>query len=209
MTYNPNIPQGPIAPDVQTVDVRTNFSQFDVVFGNNHSPLNSSRQGDHEAIVLEKQLSDPVIDEDLVAFYCKDVASKVSSEPQLFFKIPKFLPTLLDPKNQPSRPVQLTYNTVDIVGPIFQSFLPDGYLLFFGSTSNIAITITLPVATNGILLAIATPNTMTTAGTPIPFNVSTSVVNTANNNQFNIMSTLNAGGPLIPYSFTWMAVARA
>ncbi len=201
MTYSPIVPQSGPSPAATQAQIQTNFAEFALKLLVNHSAMNSKNQGDHEGIVLEKQTVDPGVVEDLVALYCKDVISQASTEPQLFAQIKKFLPTSIDGTPAPNTPMQLTYNTVDTVGPNqFQSFLPGGYLLHFGSTTATG-TITLSPAGSAILMAIATPNNMTTSGTPTPFTISTAIVN---NSQFNIFS--NATGV---FSITWLAISKA
>lgn len=207
MTYAPTIPQGLPSPFSQVTQVQNNFADYATKFAVNHTALNATNQGAHEGVILTSQgVVDPDVTQDLVAFYCRDAISQLGTEPQLFFKIPKFLPTALDTTNAPNAAIQLTYNTVNTVGPIFQSFLPAGYLLFFGTVTDITINITLVPAPRQIIIAIANPNTMTTAGNPIPFDVSTQILS---NDTFKINSNLNFGGPVIPYSFTWMAIAQA
>lgn len=204
MTYSFIKPDGGPSPKVDVVQIRTNFSQFATIFNGNHTALNNTNQGDHENVILTKQTADPGVTQDLDVLYCKDATSQAGTQPQLFIQIPKFLPNQFDTTQAENTPMQLTYNSVNTAGPVYQSFLPGGYLLFFGSTSNIAVNITLSPAPTKILIAIATPNTMTTAGTPIPFNVSTTILT---NSTFKINSTLNGSGPVIAYSFGWMAVA--
>jgi len=200
MTYSPLIPQGDLSPASQVVQVQTNFSTYQTGFNSNHVNLNTSGQGKHATIVLERQTSDPGVTEDLAVLYNKNAISNLGTQPQLFLQIPKFLPNEV-----PNTPMQLTYNSVNTAGPIYQSFLSGGYLLYFGTITDITIPITLSPAPTKILMANATPNTMTTAGTPIPFTVSTQILTTSS---FKINSTLNAGGPVIAYSFTWIAVGK-
>lgn len=215
MTYSPNKPDAGPSPKVDVSQIQTDFSQFASIFANNHTALNDRNQGAHEAVILNRQFVDPGVTEDLSILYTKNAASKGGTQLQLFVQIPKFLPTDQDTTNAPNRGMQLTYNSVNIAGPIYQSFLPGGYLLYQGSVSGnttpnvlIADTVILSPAPTQILVTIATPNTRTSAGTPIPFNVSTTI-NTVTNDRFTINSTGNGSSGSIPYSFCWVAIARA
>ena len=199
MTYDPTIPTGQISPKDQVTQVQTNFSQFGTVFANNHTAFNTAKQGCHEKIIMAQASSVPPITEDLVNFFALNATSHTGTQPQLFFQIPRFLPTPLDP-NDPGNPgVQLTSNTVNTVGPVYQSFLPGGLLLYFGSVSALG-TVSLSPAPSAIIIAIATANNMTTVGTFIPFDVSTNIIN---NFQFNINSSIASGA----FTYTWMAIA--
>ncbi len=206
MTYDPNSPQGPPSPASQVAQVRTNFSTFESVFARNHTALNSARQGDHEGIVLEKRLVDPEVVENLVALYCKDATSNLNTQPQIFCRIPKFLPTSLDTTDADNDPMQLTYDKVNVAGPVYQSFVAGAYLIYFGTVTSIVAPIVLSPAPTKILIAIANPNTFTNTGTFVPFQVSTKILTTST---FKINSTLNVGGTPIAYSFTWFAIAQA
>jgi hypothetical protein len=205
MTYSFVKPDAGPSPKDDVVQIRTNFSQFATIFNGNHTALNASNAGDHEPVVFTLQSADPGVTQDLDVLYCKNASSQAGTQPQLFVQIPDFLPNHNDPTVTKNDPMQLTYNSVNTAGPVYQSFLPGGYLLFFGSTSNIAVNITLSPAPTKILVAIATPNTMTTVGTPRPFFVSTQIVS---NSTFKINSSLNIGGPVIAYSFGWVAIAQ-
>jgi hypothetical protein len=206
MTYNPNIPIGVNPPANQVVEIQTNFSKFASIFSTttgsntfNHTAFNTFNAGDHETILFELQTTAPGVTLDLDVLFSMTASSKLGSQPQLFLQIPKFLPTLLDTNNPGNPAMQLTYNSVNTAGPVYQSFLAGGYLLFFGSTSNIATNITLSPAPTAILIAIAYPNTVQSTGNSSPFTVSTTIIS---NNQFKINSNLGT----TPYSFTWMAI---
>lgn len=207
MTYLPDIPLASISPKDQAPQIQTNFAQFATVFANNHTAIDIDAEGDHEGIIINKRLTDPGVTQDLDVIYCKDApAATGGPQPQLFLQIPKFLPTPLDPSTPGNPPMQLTYNQVNTAGPIFQSFLPGGFLMYFGSTSNIAVAITLSPAPTKILAALAFPNTLqTVAPFFFPFDVSTQILTAST---FKINSTLNGSGPPIAYSFTWIAIAQ-
>lgn len=212
MTYSPIIPQGLPPPRDQVVQVQTNFAQFAAIFSllsggvtYNHTALNDPHQGDHESILLTLQNDDPEVIQDLVAFYCKNAPSQAGIQPQLFFRTPKFLPTKSDPTTAGNAPMQLTYNSVNTAGPVFQSFLAGAYILYFGMITDITVNITLSPAPTKILAAIANANTLTSVGTPTPFDVSTQILS---NSTFKINSNLD-GTHTTTYSFTWLAVAQA
>mgnify|MGYP001599859939 FL=1 len=199
MTYSPKIPQGNQTPAGTQAFIQTNFSQYAAKFLVNHTAINSNKQGDHEAIVFEKQLVDPGVTEDLVALYCKDAISASSTQPQLFFQILKFLPKFRDYTDAPNTPMQLTFDQVNTAGPVYQSFMAGAYLLYFGMTINIAVHIDLIPTPSVILSVIANPNNLA-AG--IPFDVGVTVTAA---NSFKINSTTAVG----VYTFTWMAIALA
>lgn len=215
MTFSPTTPQSQLSPATTQAQIRTNFSEFARIFALNHSAFNSANQGDHENVIFSTQATDPGVTEDLVALYSKDATSLSGTQPQLFAKIKKFLPNSFDTENAANTPMQLTFNTVNVAGPQYQSFLPGGYLLYFGintgvTVPNVAIadTIILSPAPTQFITAIAIPNTMTTIGTPVPFTVATEI-NTATNDRFIIHSSGNSSGAPIPYSFTYIAIAKA
>lgn len=202
MTYVPNTPQAQPSPKDTRAQIQTNFAQWAAQFVKNHSAMNSSSQGDHQAVVMEIQVADPGVTQDLVALFCKPAFSTAGVQAQLFSQIKKFLPTPMDGTEAPNTGIQLTYNTVNTAGPTqYQSFLPNGYILYFGTTNAVG-TITLSPAPTIILCAIAMPNNLTTVGTPVPNTVST---NPLNNFQFDILSSTATG----TYSFTWLVIAKA
>lgn len=82
---------------------------------------------------MERQASDPGVTQDLTVLYNKNAKSKLSTEPQLFVQIPKFLPTAQDTSKAPNSGMQITYNAVNTAGPQYQSFLIGGYLLYIGT----------------------------------------------------------------------------
>lgn len=219
MTYSPTSPQGVPSPLAQAAQVRTNFAQFAALFSHtigaaiyNHMALNDPKQGDHASVIFQNRSGDPTITTNLDVLYSKDATSKAGTQAQLFLRIPNFLPTFQDPSTPGNDPMQLTYNAVDLTGPDYQSFLAGGYLIYFGSFtgntvpgSGINVTRILSPAPTILLLAIAVPNTMTSVGTPVPFTVST-VINTVTNDRFDVNSTANGSGGIIPYSFKWIAI---
>jgi hypothetical protein len=212
MTYNPLIPQGDNSPANQVSPIQTNYSQFASVFstkrgGNtyNHTAVNGLNQGDHETVILQNQLTDPTITDNFAAIYATNAASKAGKQPQLWMRILKYLPNQFVTKNPGNPPIQLTYNQVNTTGPIYQSFLPGGYLLYWGQTSisspMTSIPITLSPTPTTIIIAIAYPNS-TTSG--VARFVGTTIK--SDNTGFTIFTQAFSSGSV---PFTWMAIALA
>lgn len=202
MTYVPDSPQDLPSPKDTQAQIQTNFAQFALKFLVNHSAINSSSQGDHQAIVLENQAGDPGVVEDLVAVFSKNANSFVGAQPQLFTQIKKLVPTPEDPRGAINTGIQQTYNTVNTAGPNqYQSFLPNGYVVYFGTKTGVGV-VTLSPTPSQIIIAMAFPNNLTTVGTPVPNTVSTI---TLNNFQFQILSSTATGTD----TFTWLAIAKA
>lgn len=198
MTYNPLIPIGEDSPANQAAKIRQNFSSLASVFSRtvagsvyNHTPFNNFNQGDHETILFQKQSSDHGVSLNLDVLYAKDVVSASSTEPQLFVQIPQFVP------NKTNSPMQLTFNVVNTVGPIYQSFLPGGYLLYFGTAPNNALPITLVPTPKEIIIVLAEPNS--NAG----FRDVSAII--TNPDKITLYSGINTGA--IPLS--WLAIAKA
>ena len=197
MTYSPTIPTDLPPPNIAVDSLRTNFAQYATNFKVNHVALNDSNQGKHANIILENQTIDPGVIGTYDAVYTKSVTSASSTSQQLFLQVPQFLPNA-----QPNLPMQLTFNSVNIAGPQYQTFLPGGYIMYFGKVSAVPVTITLVPAPTKIVCAIANPNNFTSVGTAIPFDVSTNVISAS---QFTIKSLAASG----VYTFTWIAIAQA
>jgi len=204
MTYTPIKPDSGPSPAVDTTYIRDNFAQFAAIFSStaggiiyNHTPINDRNQGDHEVVLLEKQATDPEVTENWATLYAKDANSNAGIQPQIFARIQKFLPTNIDPRNAQNTPMQLTYNQVNTAGPVYQSFIPGGFLVYFGTTNNIAVPITVSPVPTSLFLAIAAPYNVTTGN--IPFDTTTEILSTS---QFRINS-LSATGV---YTFGWVAI---
>lgn len=212
MTYNPNIPPPTTSPALSPVPIQTNYSQFAAIFSAltggvfyNHIPLNNPNQGKHGAVIFENQSSDPSVTQDLDALYCKNTTSAASpsGQPQMFVRIPKFLPFGSDPEPAPNFPMQLTYNSVNTSGPNqYQSFLPGGFILYFGNTTTIGTPITLsPTPTEIVMVqAYSQGSAGGTANEPY-----TSGVNVTQPGTIQILSGNAPGGA----NFLWMAIAKA
>jgi hypothetical protein len=196
MTYSHTKPDSGLSPAIDVTQIQTNFSQYATIFSNNHTALNNANQGDHEGVILTEQTNDPGVTQNLDVLYCKAASGSSGIQPQLFVQIPTFLPTANDPTVGPFAPLHMTFNVVNTSGPVYQSFLPGGNLLYFGTVSSISTPITLSPAPSSILVAIATPNNVQGFGNP--FTVSTTI-NSAST--FTINS--NATGV---FTFTWIAI---
>lgn len=162
--YNPLIPLPTDSPNTSSSPIQVNFAQFQAIFSTltagvnyNHMPMNDPNQGKHAAILMENESTDPGVTGDYTVLYNKNAVTKASTQPQLFVQIPKFLPTTGDTTNAPNDPMQLTYNSVNIAGPQYYSFMPGGYLIYFGSTNNIAASIVLSPVPTAIVCAISLP----------------------------------------------------
>ena len=206
MTYNPSKPDSGPSPKLDAPQIRADFSQFAAIFSRssggvfyNHTPLNNRNQGDHESIILQNQSADPGVTDDYDVLYAKNVTSKVDTQPQLFVQIPKFLPTAIDVVDAQNLPMQLTYNKVNTSGPIYQSFLPGGYLIYFGMVNDITINIVLSPEPTKILIALAEPNRLCAGAGSVPPTVSTKIIG---NKTFKINSNITG-----TYTFTWLAIA--
>ena len=214
MTYTRNKPNSGKAPNLDAPTIQDNFATFQTVFSKNHLAINAANQGDHSTVIFQNQLTFPGVAPNTDYLISHNATSKGGTQPQLFVKIPKFLPTANDPTNATNSEMQLTFNTVNLVGPNqFQSFLIGGYLIYFGTTTGntvnnviTSILITLVPAPTEIIVAIATPNTMTNFSPVRPFDVKTQI---NSNSTFTISSVANSDHASIPYSFGWVAIARA
>jgi hypothetical protein len=211
MTYTPTKPdQGP-SPYLDAPKIQANFSVFNTAFSANHVSMNTFKQGDHLGVIIQKQANFPGLVKDSVVLFARDTTSKIDTQPQLYIKIPQFLPNKVQ-----NRAMQLTYNKVNIAGPQYQTFMIGGYLVYMGTeTGNtapntiISTQITLVPAPTTILMAIATANTFNTKSSglgPEPFDMFTKIDNNA---QFTVSSSANGSRLSIAYSFTWIAIGSA
>lgn len=196
MTYSPTKPDIGPSPKLDAPQIRTNFTQFNTAFALNHTSLNDRFQGDHEDVILTNQ-ADPTLSGDETILYSKSATATTGGpQPQLFAMIPNFLPIPGD-TTKLNAPIgmQLTYNSVNIAGPQYQSFLPGGYILYFGSGTGNS-TITLSPAPTAILVAIATATTALSGG--LPNQASTTNITAT---QFDVKTTGT--------TFVWYAIAKA
>jgi hypothetical protein len=142
MTYDPTIPKVTASPSVSAPKIEVNFSSYAAIFSRtvgavyNHIAFNQQNQGKHAVVLMEKQTADPGVTQDLSVLFNKDASSALGIQPQLFAQIPKFLPTADDTRTATNSPMQITYNTANTAGPIYQSFSIGGYIIYFGSTDT-------------------------------------------------------------------------
>ena len=222
MSYDANIPSPESSPSNSVSQIQTNFAQFASIFSNlngifyNHVAFSTTdpSQGKHGAVIFEKQLSDPGVTQSLDVLYSKDASSHAGTQPQLFIQIPEFLPTSIDKNPATNAPMQLTYNSVGMAGPIYYSFLPGGYLIYFGSAitagapPNGTVTVTLSPVPTAILSVQAMPTGTGSASnggptrTNVPFD-SWVIVNQA-------LSTIQINSKRAPAgsTFLWMVVGK-
>jgi len=210
MTYTRKKPDSGPSPFLDAPLIQDNFFTYDAAFTQNHVSLNQRNQGCHSQIIFERQSSDPSNINDEVAVYNKNATSQAGTQPQLFIKIPKFLPTDNDTTNATNASMQVTYNTVNIAGPQYQSFLIGRYLIFFGTFSGMtsgtnatSTTITLSPVPTKIVCALASPNTSQTGGSQTPFTIATDIIS---NSQFIVRTSGNNQAGNIAYSFTYTAI---
>lgn len=216
MTYDPQIPLVTESPLTSASPIQINFDQFAKIFSVlagglfiNHVPFNNANQGQHGAMIFQKQIADLGVTQDLDVLYAKDYVGKVSTEPQLYAQIPEFLPTSLDTTNAPNTPMQLTYNSVGTAGPLYYSFLPGGYLVYFGmvtGTNFTAYPLIMSPTPKSLLIAIANPNTVEINSQHRPMKISTAITS---NDTFFVNSTVGTSPSPATYDFTWFAVGVA
>jgi hypothetical protein len=208
MSYSPNIPEAEASPQNSASPIQQNFSSYAAAFSvltggvyYNHMPINDQNGGKHAAILLDNQSSAPGVTQDLDVLFSMNAISAASTQPQLFVQIPQFLPTPIDTSIAPNTPMQLTYNSVNTSGPQYQSFLPGGYLLYFGlisSLSGLGTTITLSPTPTKILMVQSFAAALDGGAAPAPW------VTIAQPGMFTVFSTIGLAKP-----FYYMAIAQA
>lgn len=198
MAYLKDKPDAGKSPKLDAPIIQSNFADFATAFATNHEALNSIHQGNHKNVIFKLQTTDPVVEDSFDTIYSKNAISKVSTEPQLFIRIPKFLAA----STSSNTPMQLTYNKVNITGAggLYQSFIAGGYIVYFGKGfTAIGTPLTMSPAPTKLLMAIATVNNFDTVTQPgFPFTVGTRILTTS---QFQIFSNATAGTP-----FSWFAI---
>lgn len=200
MTYSPSYPENTPPPDTGINNVRTNFSSYAGIFDNNHVALNANNQGKHTHVILQSQGSDPSVEGSFDTLYVKSVIATSGTFQELFAKIPSFVPL------KPNDPMQLTFNVVNTSGvPYYQSFLPGGYIVFFGTIPS-AVTINVPIvlvpAPSKILCVIPNPTKFGGVGlTAKPVEMSVTI---NSNSQFTINSSFPGGTGDIK----WLAICK-
>lgn len=185
MTYIASKPDSGFSPVLDCPTIQGNFDAFNSIFSSssggvnyNHTAMNLKNQGDHEVVLFQQQSTDPNPTDNIVAFYSKAASSAVSTQPQLFSQTEVFLPAITN------NAIQMTYNTINNTGPIYQSFLPGNpglfcgpYLVYFGNfvgSGNTVITVS-PASTR-LLFAYANVYAVTIVGAPVAYPVATQIL---------------------------------
>lgn len=204
MSYSIVKPDPGPSPFLDAPTIQGNFAAWATTFKKDHMDMNLRTQGDHKYVVMTNLVAGPPLvgDEDILFNKNATQATGGPTQPQLFVKIPVFLPTMADPTPSPVPiAMQLTYNQVNVAGPQFQSFLPGGYLLYFGSETNVVgsrIVNLVPVPTK-IIIAIATADK---AGAG---NLAASIATSINSaSQFTIFSNVTS-----PNTVQYWVIAQA
>lgn len=200
-SYDPLKPTNLPPPAEGVQSIQGNFSTYSTVFDNNHLALNLGNQGKHTNVIFQEQSTDPSVDGSFSALYGKSVVAASATFQGLFSRIPQFLTD-----DKPNNPMQLTFNVVNTAGPQYQSFLPGGYIIYFGTvaSANIVNTqVTLVPAPSEILCVIPNPTKLGGVGlTPSrPVQIAVTVNNAS---QF----TVNATFPTGTGDIKWLAIAR-
>ncbi len=191
--YNPTIPQDNPPPVIATAAIKANFKAYNTIFANNHVAMNDSNQGKHTNVIFQQQTQDPEAT-NFDAIYCKANPSSSGTNLQMFLRVPAFLPN-----SQANLPQQWTFNKVNTAGPQFQSFLPGGFVMYFGNITSVPTTITLSPTPSQIVCAIANANAFANGGTGAPLDVETQVLTAST---FKITSQSTG-----PYNISWIAIA--
>ena len=200
MTYVDNKPDPGPSPALDVATIQGNFAQFQTAFNANHTNLNKSKQGDHETVIFENQSVVPGSPANFAVLFSMNATSNAGTQPQLFVQVPKFLPHPFNPVDATNSPMQLTYNTVNAAGPVYQSFLPGGYILYFGTVAipnhNIPTKVTLSPAPTKILIAMATPTVITGS-----IQVGTAILTNSTFNILYVTSNASNGD-----TYNWLAI---
>jgi hypothetical protein len=209
MTYSPLIPSPASSPKDSAAPIQVNFSQFASIFSTgtgvvyNHYPLNDNQQGKHGSVIFD-QISDPTVNLTLCSLYAKNTISAVtpSGQPQLYARIKQFLPN-----GTPNFPMQLTYNTVNIAGPQYQSFVVGGYIVYIGSIQPTFPT-PPPVPPRFTITLSPTPSSIVCVQAVSQYIVPNSGVGVTISNV--TASTFIINTPLYQNTFTyyWMAIGK-
>lgn len=203
MTFDPTIPQDLPPPTVIVDQIRTNFAQYATVFDNNHVALNDSQQGKHTNVILQEQLSNPIVSGNFDSLFGKSVTTTSSTSQELFVTIPQFLPV-----DKLNIPMQLTFNSVNTAGPQYQAFLAGGYIIYWGTVASanptVNATITLSPVPSKIVCVIPNPTKLGGVGVTTAAIKVYSTLSTSNPAQFTINATFPGGTGDIK----WLAIAK-
>jgi hypothetical protein len=164
MSYNPAIPQL-TDPILQSqAQIRANYQAINVVFSNNHVPMNENLQGMHAVLTMRPQSGDPTTDSTHVALYNKLDGSSI---PELFFR-----------PNSNQTPIQLTYPSLSTTSGAAQqySFVAGPFVVYGGKITNATKgqVVTLSPSTTLLYVGLTTANFLGSP-TSIPQAVPTSI----------------------------------
>lgn len=203
MSYTVTKPGPGPSPALDASAIQTNFLTYGNAFAVDHSALNNADQGDHNKVTLLQTVNDFTPVDNTAVLYTKNATSAASTTLQVFSRIPRFLPTAQDTTEATNTPIQLTYDQVNTAGPIYQSFLAGGYLVYFGSVT-ISITgqatITLSPIPTKIITVLCNPTANGTDGQP-------AVVTAAVTQPLTILLVTQPA--LFGSTFLWTAIAQA
>lgn len=202
MTYS-LIPVPSSNPAADAPLIQGNFLAYGNAFAIDHSALNNADQGDHNKVTLLQTTNNFAAAPNTSVLFAKNATSAVNTTIQVFSRIPKFLPTAQDTTEATNTPIQLTYDQVNTVGPIYQSFLAGGYLIYCGSVLiNGAgqATITLSPIPTKILTVLCNSTVNGPDGQPAVVSASITQPSTI----LIITNTLSAGT-----TYLWTAIAQA
>jgi hypothetical protein len=191
MTYNPSIPNaGDLISDSQS-QIKTNFSQMNTVFGNNHVPPTdgtAANRGKHNLCTLIEQPSDQVTAASEGVIYTKDYNGSTN----LFWR----------PESNGTA-VLLTNNLTPTAATNGYTFLPGRLVIQWGtqnipSQTNTVIVFNVPFASPAYNIQLS--HSRATGGSPQSVWV---VTGTLTNSQMTVYSTTTNTNPVF-----WMAIGR-
>jgi hypothetical protein len=209
--YTSNKPDAGPSPLLDAPIIQANFATFNTVFSNtvgsnvyDHTALNSPLQGHHESIVMNNQAQAPGVAQNLCVLFNMNATNAAGTQPQLWAQITRFLPTGFDTTNPGNPPMLLTYNAVNTSGPIYQSFLPGGYIFYIGTATFGSLNITVTPTCTKLLIAVATAqNTYSIGGSFRAVAIATTITGT---NTFTIFPDTHASAG---NTYLWYAIGVA
>lgn len=138
MTYNPNIPLANDPFDISQVEINTNFTQLNTIFGIDHVAFNAlSNQGEHKKVVFNAVLgADPALIYPKAQAYSKAVADGADNFAELFFESTKSTGAGDDIVRQLTG---LKATTHAVNGNHWGVSTPWGFILNWGRISTVAI----------------------------------------------------------------------
>lgn len=193
MTYTPGIPAPTDRPSVSQGQIRTNFTQLNTIFADNHYAFNDATvalRGKHRTVILQQQAADPATTAQQGALYTKEY----SSSPNLYWR-----------RKSSGDAILMTANYTPLKAEDGYTFLPGGLLLQWGNdhvNGELNTNINFPVAFKGVPYSISVTLFRSSGSTtPQAFYVVNSPAPTAS--RFTVWKS--GGGQ----DFTWMAIGPA